>query len=81
MTASGDTNAAVRQILQTALRTPLDGIEDPAREALFEWDSLTHLEVVFMLEEEFGVRFSAEEILELGSQSAIVATLRSKHAA
>jgi acyl carrier protein len=70
----------VRDILETALGTPLPG-DDATRADIEPWDSLLHLEVVFMLEEEFGVRFSAEEVAELNSVSAIVAILESKHAA
>jgi acyl carrier protein len=38
-----------------------------------------HLEIVFMLEEQFGVRFSAEEIVALDSLSGIVSVLRDKN--
>jgi acyl carrier protein len=65
--------ANVRQILETALETSLAEIEDPAREEFERWDSLAHLEIVFMLEEKFDVRFSEEEIGALDSLSRIVA--------
>lgn len=71
----------VRQILQTALDTPLEGIANPTRDEIERWDSLTHVEIVFMLEERFDVRFSEEEIVALHSLADIVALLREKHAA
>jgi acyl carrier protein len=69
----------VRQILETALDTSLAGIADPARGGLENWDSLTHMEIVFMLEDAFGVRFDEDEIAELDSESQIVECVRRKH--
>jgi acyl carrier protein len=69
----------VRQILETALDTSLAGIADPARDGLENWDSLTHMEIVFMLEDAFGVRFDEDEIAELDSESQIVDCVRRKH--
>jgi acyl carrier protein len=72
---------AIREILETALDVPLsDGVE-ATRDKLERWDSLAHLEVVFMLEERFDVRFSEEEIAAMDSETAIIAVLRAKHAA
>jgi acyl carrier protein len=71
----------VRQILQTALDTPLEGIENPTRGEVERWDSLAHIEIVFMLEDRFDVRFSEEEIVALRSLTDIVGLLQEKHAA
>jgi len=38
---------------------------DTAIGTIESWDSLTHLELVFRLEEEFGVRFPMQKIVEL----------------
>ena len=35
------------------------------------WDSVAHLELIFALEAEFGVQFSADEIATLSSVAAI----------
>jgi acyl carrier protein len=70
----------VRDILETALGTSLDGIENPGRQEIESWDSLTHVEIVFMLEEQFDVRFGEEEIATLRSLDDIVEILRAKHA-
>ncbi len=35
------------------------------------WDSVAHLELIFALEAEFGVQFSADEIATLASVGAI----------
>ena len=63
----------VREILETVLAIPLDGIENPTRLEIDGWDSLTHIEVMFMLEDAFDVRFSEDEIAKLDSLAAIVA--------
>jgi acyl carrier protein len=80
MTTEAD-RAAVRTILETALRTPLGSIENPSRAELDSWDSLVHLEIMFMIEEQFETRFSEDEIVALSSEDAILSALRAKHAA
>lgn len=76
---SGESSAdRVREILEAALNTTLASDADPSRAELENWDSLTHLQVVFMLEDSYGTRFSAEEIVAMDSLSAIVRVLRDK---
>lgn len=77
MTAQTDADT-VREILRTALGPAVDEAADPSREEISAWDSLTHLEVVFMLEEEFGMRFSQDEAASLSSVSEIVRVVQSK---
>lgn len=79
MTIDGP-SVVVRRILQTAFDASLDGMADPSRDEIDKWDSLTHIEIVFMLEEQFDTRFSEEEIVELDSLSKIVTVLSDKHA-
>lgn len=50
------------------------GAETTAAE-LPQWTSMAHLELVFAIENRFGVTFEAEEIAELASVPAIVAAL------
>ncbi len=73
--------AAIRQILQTALTTSLDGIDNPSRDAIENWDSLTHLEIVFMLEDTFDLRFSEQEIVAMRSADEIMSIVAAKHEA
>ena len=75
------TSDEVRELLETALSTPLDGVENPSRDGVEAWDSLTHLELVFLLEERFDARFSEEQIVEMSSLESILAVLKAKHAA
>jgi acyl carrier protein len=57
--------ARVRETLAVVLQRPI-GADDPVlREDNPDWDSLKHIELVFALEGELGVRFEAEELGEL----------------
>ena len=50
-----------------------------AADSIEEWDSLTHVELIFELESEFGVQFSQEEIAEYYSDTNhLVDFLKSK---
>lgn len=40
-----------------------------------EWDSVGHLQLMLALEEEFGVRFEADEFASLGSVALLEARL------
>ncbi len=71
---------AIREVLETALATSLDGIVNPARGEVEAWDSLAHIEIAFLLEERFGVRFTEEEIAHMGSEADIAELLVSKRA-
>lgn len=60
-----------REVLALALRTTLpDG--EIIREHTPEWDSLRHMELVFLLEDTFGVQFTEAELRDLTSLSTIV---------
>lgn len=71
----------VQGIMRTVLRLP-QLPADARRQTLPEWDSLRHVELMFALEDAFGVEFSADELAALDSVEAIVAALMEKgHAA
>jgi acyl carrier protein len=72
--------ATVRHILETALDASLDGIPNPRRGEVPGWDSLVQVELIFMLEEEFSVRFAEDEVGHLNSVEEIVMMLKQKHA-
>lgn len=42
------------------------------RESIAAWDSLKHVEIVFLLEDEFGIEFVHDDLEELNSVMAIV---------
>ena len=39
------------------------------------WDSIKHLELIFALEDAFGIRFGADELAGLDSSDAIIASV------
>jgi acyl carrier protein len=66
----------VRALLRTILR--MHGAPDIElrRADIDRWDSLKHMEIVFALEDRYGVRFHESEFVQLDSSSAITAALR-----
>ena len=50
--------------------TTSDDIED--------WDSLTHIQLISICEEEFGIKFSTAEILHLANVGDLVKVIESK---
>lgn len=66
----------VLTIASDVLGTPieqLDGASSP--DTVESWDSLNHMNLVLALEEEFGVQFSDDQIVELLSIDAMVDAL------
>lgn len=60
------------QIFADTFGLPLEAIPpDASMENIAEWDSVAHINLVMSLEQEFGVRFSADEMIALNSLPAI----------
>ena len=55
----------VHRLLGFILRRPLGDEENPSRATEPGWDSLKHIELVFLFEDHFGMRFLEHEIAEL----------------
>lgn len=79
--AADDIDRRVRETLALALgiEVPQDGPFE--RVAVPRWDSLKHVEVIFMLEDEFGVQFAETEFPQLTGVDAIVARVETHLAA
>ena len=66
----------LRRVLAEVFQiSPADVPDDASIERLDGWDSLRHLELMLALELEFGVRLTADTMLELQSVDAIEAFL------
>jgi acyl carrier protein len=65
----------LQSVFAAILKRPVRMDEDISREAEKGWDSLKHMELVFALEEEFGVEFSEEDIGRLDSRAAFAARI------
>ncbi|MCX7672529.1 MAG: acyl carrier protein [Thiobacillaceae bacterium] len=72
---------SVLEIMRTVLKQPQLTLQ-AKRQEVPQWDSLRHVELMFALEDAFGVEFTAEELALLDSGEAIAAVLVEKgHAA
>ena len=58
---------------------PADKIPDNAEPSMIEtWDSLKHMMLLLALEEEFDIRFSDEEMVEMLSLPIIIDVISAK---
>jgi acyl carrier protein len=65
-----------RRVLASVFGVPVERIKDDASpETVPGWDSVTHLNLVMALEQEFGVSFTETQIVELLNLELIAATL------
>ncbi len=64
-----DMKSLVLECLSTVLNKEITS--DIKRESLDEWDSLRHVELIFMLEDRTGLRFTEDEISGITSTSDI----------
>lgn len=66
----------IRDLLSRILGVPSDGAPSLARGGLDQWDSLKHMEIVFALEDRYGVQFDESEFQTLESPEAIMAAVQ-----
>ena len=67
----------VKRVMAQVLGVRIDDIPDEASPDTIEsWDSLSHLNLVMALEQEFGITLAEEQIVELLSCEIIVETVR-----
>ncbi|MBL8214820.1 MAG: acyl carrier protein [Bryobacterales bacterium] len=70
---------SVEAVVAQALGLPLAQVnDDSGPQSLPTWDSVTHLDILLSVEVEFGIKFTADEMITLLSVSAIKAALRDK---
>lgn len=66
----------VLSIVSNIMNWPLKNIhEDSSPEDIDTWDSLNQINLVLALEEEFGVKFTDVQIVEMLSVQSIIETL------
>ena len=66
----------VLQIVSQVMQHPVDQIDEHSSpDTIAAWDSLRHMNLVLALEEEFGVRFSHESIVEMLSVESIISAI------
>lgn len=63
-------------VISAVMEIPLDDIsEDTTKDNVPNWDSLRQLNLVFALEDNFGVKFSDEDILQMNGVRDILGAL------
>lgn len=67
----------IRSVMGAVFGVDPDSIDDNATPGRIEqWDSMRHMSLILALEDEFGVRFSDEEVSELMSFKLIELALK-----
>jgi acyl carrier protein len=69
---------ATLKVLSSTLGLALDPAAPISRETVAAWDSIKHVDLIFALEDEFGVQFSEAEMAELTDYRQIVASVERK---
>jgi acyl carrier protein len=65
------------RIIETVFKVSSDNVDDDfSIDNVETWDSLAHLNLVLLIEQEFGVSFTEEETVEILSFKLIKLTLR-----
>lgn len=59
---NGNLRDEIRGLLELALRRQIAEQENVSRESELAWDSLKHVELMFLLEDHFDLRFSEKEM-------------------
>jgi acyl carrier protein len=78
---AGDIESDIRALVGRILRLSEPLPPGVARHSVQQWDSLKHMEIIFALEDRYGVRFDESEFAALGSAAQIVTVLRRHRAA
>jgi acyl carrier protein len=75
-----DIGTVIAQALSAILRRPVSPGDKVVREAEPKWDSLGHAEIVFTLEDAFGITFDESEIIEMIDSETVKTLVERKYA-
>jgi acyl carrier protein len=76
-----DVEACVNEVLTLVLKLPAPPQEPLLRADVPEWDSLSHVEIIYAVEESTGVTFTEDEMASLDGSAAIVDAVERHRAA
>jgi acyl carrier protein len=69
----------VFRIISQLMSVSMESVNEcSSPENMEKWDSFQHMNLILALEEEFKVRFSDEEILQMGNARLIIDMLQQK---
>ena len=74
------TSSEVRRLLATVLERPVDDAEFLSRASEPRWDSLKHVEIIFLIEDHFGILFAPHDLEALNDIEGIVRAVDARHA-
>ncbi len=66
------------EILENILETKVNENTNINMENCKNWTSLTHIDIIMSLEEEFDIRFNKNELSQLTSQNKLLKTIKEK---
>jgi acyl carrier protein len=75
-----DIGTVIAEALSAILRRPVSLGDKIARETEPKWDSLAHIEIIFTLEDAFGITFNQAEIIEMTDSEILKAMVERKYA-
>ncbi|UCE06740.1 MAG: acyl carrier protein [bacterium] len=69
----------VFKIISQVMNVPFEEVnERSSSENLEKWDSFQHMNLILALEEEFKIKFTDEEIINMGNAGIILEALQNK---
>ncbi len=76
--ADGDVEERIKKVFTSVFESVKyeDVVFDGKHEEFDEWDSLTHMNLVSALEEEFGISLSVDDISEMDSVMRVLETVK-----
>ena len=76
--ADGDVEERIKKVFTNVFESVKDEdvIFDGKHEEFDEWDSLTHMNLVSAIEEEFGISLSVDDISEMDSVMRVLETVK-----
>ncbi|EAI3823266.1 TPA: acyl carrier protein [Campylobacter coli] len=66
------------EILENILETKVDENTNINMENCKNWTSLTHIDIIMSLEEEFDIKFNKNELSQLTSQNELLKAIKEK---
>lgn len=67
----------IMNLVSAVSKLPISQLEETFQKKVI-WDSLTNVEIIMTLEEEFNIRFCEQEIGDITTLSQLVSTVKNK---
>ncbi len=81
MTASDSVKTRLTEVFRHVFDNPaLELAETTTAKDVPGWDSLTHVDLIFAVESEFGVKFTTREVMTLANVGELMAAVARKTA-